>query len=52
MNRNLVQLNKKVAKELVKKVLGVSGSGLTKDKTGDGADIPHGYGRTEYHGRK
>ena len=39
MNRNLVQLNKKVAKELVKKVLGVSGAGLTKEETGDGADI-------------
>ena len=39
MKRNLVQLNKKTAKELVKKVLGVSGSVLQKDKTGDGADI-------------
>ena len=39
MKRNLVQLNKKMAKELLKKVLGVSGSALMKDKTGDGADI-------------
>lgn len=41
MNRNLVRLNKKTAKKLVKKVLGVSGAALMKEETGNNVDVYH-----------
>lgn len=37
--KKITRLNKKTAQALVKRVLGVSGAGLTREETGDGADI-------------
>ena len=39
--KKIARLNKKTAQALVKRVLGVSGAGLTKEETGNGADIYH-----------
>lgn len=39
--KRIARLNKKMAQALVKRVLGVSGAELTKEETGDGADIYH-----------
>ena len=41
MKRRISKLDKKTAKALVKRVLGVSGAGLSKEETGDEADIYH-----------
>ena len=41
MKRRISKLDKKTAKALAKRVLGVSGAGLTKEETGDEADIYH-----------
>ena len=37
--KKIARLDKKTAKALVKRVLGVSGAGLTKEETGNGVDI-------------
>ena len=39
--KKIARLDKKTEKALVKRVLGVSGAGLTKEETGNGADIYH-----------
>ena len=39
--KKIARLNKKTAQKLVKQVLGISGAALTKEETGDEADIYH-----------
>ena len=59
--KKIARLNKTTAQKLVKRVLGVSGAGLSKEETGDEADIYHmtmgeleitvendWFGRTDY----